>query len=185
MDSIQSESCNSITTQTAVRLGRKRGNSLFHEKVLTQPPWHASQKWAGGCQSMTVMVSCRVLSESCHALDAHLLWASQNYFTIFGFTYNTICLCRCYFLSGNNGNNKIWVSSMPPHHFSLIFIGIKKMEFRIFELKIGGFVKCHFFKSTNFFSQGLIPWKCGEMMQRLILYGCKTVLKRPLQFGKA
>ena len=77
------ESCNSITTRTAVRLGRKRGNSLFHEKVLTQPPWHASQKWAGGCQSMTVMVSCSVLSESCHALDAHLLWASQNYFTMY------------------------------------------------------------------------------------------------------
>jgi hypothetical protein len=34
------------------------------------------------------------------------------------------------------------------------------LEFRIFELKIGGLKKCHFFKSTNFSNPPIFPFFC-------------------------
>ena len=32
------------------------------------------------------------------------------------------------FFAENHGNNEIWVPSMPPHHLSLIFIGMKQKK---------------------------------------------------------
>ena len=81
------------------------------------------------------------------------------------------------FFAGNHGNNEIWVPSMPPHHLSLIFIGMKQKKcFSIFELKIGEFMKCHFFKFTNFqflFSQTFRDWSPWKWCK-----GCLAFLKK-------